>query len=488
MKTWVSLVTAMLLLITGLVATAPAEVVGRITQVEGRVDLLKGGQLPANPVKLEDPVALGDVLRSKSLSKANITFVDSTVITISPESRIAIEEYMFDPAKGKRNAVLQLFQGMALAVVSKIYKTEQPDFVIKTHTAIMGVRGTQVGIRLTPNDSTFLNFEGLTRVASIFPEISGDLFRKAAKVAFSFDKGYVDLGNMQMCTVTSGSTPTVARSFTNEDWQIFLRGLVVSPLGSQGSQGGGGKTSPTVCTPTASTCPPNSVAGSSSSETAANVANTAFGSGTNGTASGQVTVVQTLAATTAPTEVNLPFSQNLSNIAGSLSASGANATTATFNINSFSFSAGGTQNITLANTGLAATITSNTSNSSVYWNNVNNVQVTYTPFNISGNLSGPTGGPLSGTVNMTLNISGAQSFVVQGPGTYTNGVLTFNSISGTFTTNTAGGLPSGTVSSMLWTQLATSATATAANTAAATAGSQLAGTRMGAQRGLLLRR
>jgi hypothetical protein len=43
MKTWVSLVTAMLLLITGLVATAPAEVVGRITQVEGRVDLLKGG-------------------------------------------------------------------------------------------------------------------------------------------------------------------------------------------------------------------------------------------------------------------------------------------------------------------------------------------------------------------------------------------------------------------------------------------------------------
>src|SRR5512142_2935366 len=118
MKTWVFLVTAMLLLITTLAGPAPAEVVGRFTQVEGRVDLLKGGQLPANSVKLEDPVALGDVVRTKALSKANITFVDNTVITVSPESRIAIEEYMFDPAKGKRSAVLQLFHGMALAVVS----------------------------------------------------------------------------------------------------------------------------------------------------------------------------------------------------------------------------------------------------------------------------------------------------------------------------------------------------------------------------------
>jgi len=84
MKTGTSLVTAILLLIMGLVATAPAEVVGRLTQVEGRVDLLKAGKLPAAAAKLEDAVEPGDVLRTKSLSKAQITFVDNTVITISP--------------------------------------------------------------------------------------------------------------------------------------------------------------------------------------------------------------------------------------------------------------------------------------------------------------------------------------------------------------------------------------------------------------------
>ncbi len=39
--------------------------------------------------------------------------MDNTVLTISPESRIAIEDYMVDMSKSKRSAVLQLFQGLA---------------------------------------------------------------------------------------------------------------------------------------------------------------------------------------------------------------------------------------------------------------------------------------------------------------------------------------------------------------------------------------
>ena len=83
----------------GPLTDAQADVVGRLTQVEGRVDLLKGGQLPATPVKVDDGVQPGDVLRTKSLSKAQITFIDNSTLTIAPESRVAIEAYMFDPAR-----------------------------------------------------------------------------------------------------------------------------------------------------------------------------------------------------------------------------------------------------------------------------------------------------------------------------------------------------------------------------------------------------
>lgn len=238
MRTWLCLATAILLVVAGLAVPAAAETVGRLTQVEGRVDLLRAGKLPAVAAKLEDKVEAGDVIRTKSLSKAQITFIDNTVVTVSPESRIAIEEYMFDQSKGKRNAVLQLFQGMAMTVVSKIFKVDNPDFILKTQTAVMGVRGTEVGIRLGPNDSTFLNFQGLTRVASIFPEVSGDLFRKAAKVAFSFCQGYVDLRDMQGTTVPRGLPPTLPFTLTDMDRQLFMRQMAGNILSHRGGSGG----------------------------------------------------------------------------------------------------------------------------------------------------------------------------------------------------------------------------------------------------------
>ncbi len=169
----------------GPLTDAQADVVGRLTQVEGRVDILRGGQLPATPVKVDDGVQPGDVLRTKSLSKAQITFIDNSTITMAPESRVAIEAYMFDAAQNKRNAVIELFQGLAHVVVSKVYQSAEPDFVVKTQTAIMGVRGTEFGIRLQPNSSTILNFQGLLQVGNIFPEV-GQLSRRAFKVAYSF--------------------------------------------------------------------------------------------------------------------------------------------------------------------------------------------------------------------------------------------------------------------------------------------------------------
>ena len=209
LRTFPMAVILFLALVLALPQGASAEAVGHFTQVQGRVDLLKGGKLPANPVKEGDEVAVGDVLRAKSLSKAQITFQDNTTLTMSPESRITIEEYMYDPAKGKRNAVLQMFQGLALFVVSKIHQTEQPDFVVKTHTAIMGIRGTEVGIRLQPNESTFLTFSGLIRVSSNFAEISG----------------YVDGKAGQGITARGGLPPTLPFEITDEDRQLFMRQL-----------------------------------------------------------------------------------------------------------------------------------------------------------------------------------------------------------------------------------------------------------------------
>ncbi|MBM4300081.1 MAG: FecR domain-containing protein [Deltaproteobacteria bacterium] len=236
MSAWVAL--ALMLICSSL---AGAEVVGRLTQVEGRVDLLKGGQLPATPVKVADGVQTGDVLRTKSLSKAQITFIDNSTLTISPESRVAIEAYMFDSAQNKRNAVIQLFSGLAHVLVNKVLKAEEPDFVVKTQTAIMGVRGTDFGVRLQPNGSEILNFEGRLQVGNIFPEVS-QLFRRAAKIAFAWGGGggqWVILNNMQGTTVTRGLPPTLPFTITSEDRRMFMNQMATGLLGRKQGQGAG---------------------------------------------------------------------------------------------------------------------------------------------------------------------------------------------------------------------------------------------------------
>lgn len=214
---------------------AGAATVGRFTLVEGRVDLLKDGNLPATVVKVDDAVGSGDVIRTKSLSRAQITFIDNSTLTISPESRIAIEEFTFDAAQNKRSAVLKIFQGLALAVVNKIIKADEPDFVVKTHTAIVGVRGTEFGVRLSPNSSTILNFMGATQVGNIFPEVSR-LFLKAFKVAFSFGwnngtNRWVLLKAMQGTTVGLNVPPTKPFAISREDQMQFMRQLATNAGG-----------------------------------------------------------------------------------------------------------------------------------------------------------------------------------------------------------------------------------------------------------------
>ncbi len=209
-------------------AAAQAAVVGRLTEVQGRVDLLKGGKLPATPVQKDATLETGDVLRSKAFSRAQITLIDDSVITLSPQSRLAIDEFVYNASQKKRQAVIEIFQGLAHVLVNKLFKAGEPDFVVKTHTAVTGVRGTDFGIRLQANSTTILNFSGVTQVANIFPEVGG-LDRKIHHVAFSFgppgSANSVILHNMQGTSVAWGLPPTLPFTITGEDMKTFMKQL-----------------------------------------------------------------------------------------------------------------------------------------------------------------------------------------------------------------------------------------------------------------------
>ncbi|MCX5891467.1 MAG: FecR family protein [Deltaproteobacteria bacterium] len=168
-KLWAIL--ALLCFSLTMIAGAQAAVVGHFTQVEGQVDLLKQGKIPATPAKVNDGVEQGDVIRTKSKAKAQVKFVDDSQLTMAPESRMAVADFTYNADKGERRAVLRFFKGVMHTVVTRILKTQEPDFLMETHTAVLGVRGTENYTVLLPNATGAYLIDGLLDLRSNNPKI-----------------------------------------------------------------------------------------------------------------------------------------------------------------------------------------------------------------------------------------------------------------------------------------------------------------------------
>jgi len=132
-----------ILFMVNIVFAAP---VGKITLVEGKVDVVKAGKTVATPVNLGDPVDVGDIYRAKSNGRAEITFIDKNVLKIAQNTRTEIQEYTTQ--KDRNIGIVKLYRG-------KVQATAQTEFVkkvaafaegnkleIHTPNAVAGVRGT----------------------------------------------------------------------------------------------------------------------------------------------------------------------------------------------------------------------------------------------------------------------------------------------------------------------------------------------------------
>ncbi len=202
-----------------------AAAVGRFTKVEGQVDLLKAGRLPAAAAKVPDPVEQADVIRTKSQSRAQVQFVDDTILTLAPESRVAVADYFYDGAKGRRRALLQVFQGLAHTVVKRVLELQEPDFLMQTHTAAIGVRGTEWYTLLLPNSTIIYNIQGLLEASSSNRRILGSVLLHALKY----------------CEVRRDEAPGLARDITPAILamlrQMLQTGAKAAPPDISGAEG-----------------------------------------------------------------------------------------------------------------------------------------------------------------------------------------------------------------------------------------------------------
>ncbi|GAB5045721.1 FecR family protein [Thermodesulfovibrio sp. TK110] len=194
------------------ISAASAEEVGKITAIQGKVDILRAGKLPAVSARINDSVHLNDVIRTKTDSRAEITFRDGTVVKIAPRSRIDISEYFTDGEtlrvtlnvpRGKVGAAV------AEKTVEKIKASSKANrFEIKTPIAVAGVRGTNYIVAHYPTYSTVT-------------VITGRVYTYNTQ----FPERIVEVGAGQSTIIKEGAPPSPPRTLTPQEIQREQRDI-----------------------------------------------------------------------------------------------------------------------------------------------------------------------------------------------------------------------------------------------------------------------
>ena len=122
--------------------------VGRIKIASGSVFIVRASGLV--PAKAGQDVFEADGLRTGPDGRVGITLKDDTRVSLGPGSEVRLDRFVYEPGAGQLAFVLRMVRGVAAYVSGRIAKLSPDAVRLEAPQAIVGVRGTTVAIRVTP--------------------------------------------------------------------------------------------------------------------------------------------------------------------------------------------------------------------------------------------------------------------------------------------------------------------------------------------------
>jgi hypothetical protein len=116
--------------------------VGRVAKVEGSAAIVRNGV--AITVNTGDAVLKGDVLQTGA-GVLGVTFVDGSTLSLTGNSRLMVDDFVYDSNGSANSEVLNLVQG-SLSFISGEVAHTGGNMKITTPVATMGIRGTVGGV------------------------------------------------------------------------------------------------------------------------------------------------------------------------------------------------------------------------------------------------------------------------------------------------------------------------------------------------------
>ncbi len=153
-----------LLLISLMPAYVFAEEVGKITYIDGRVDIFKQNSDKAQNAREYDTLFIGDSVRTKSNSKAEIRFKDNSIARLAQNSKITIQDYQFNEKGQRKSAAIALERGKVRTIIAKM--PQPADFDILTPNAKGVVKGSDIFTFYQAGSSGMLVADGALSVVN----------------------------------------------------------------------------------------------------------------------------------------------------------------------------------------------------------------------------------------------------------------------------------------------------------------------------------
>jgi len=98
-------------------------------------------------------VLRGDLLKTGSDGSMAIVFRDDTLLSLGPDSEVAITEFLFSPAEGKLSFVTKILRGTAACMTGIIGKLSPQSVRFETPVANIGIRGTRFAVMVENPDN-----------------------------------------------------------------------------------------------------------------------------------------------------------------------------------------------------------------------------------------------------------------------------------------------------------------------------------------------
>ena len=146
--------TMLLLVLAGVLVAggaSAAEPIGTVKTATGTVQVRSSSA--ESEANVGTPIRLNDTVTTGPQGAVGITFTDSTMLSLGPNSEIVVDQYVYNPQGNDSSFAANMARGTLQLISGEIAKLSQNTVDVTTPGGAIAIRGTRILVEVSePNE------------------------------------------------------------------------------------------------------------------------------------------------------------------------------------------------------------------------------------------------------------------------------------------------------------------------------------------------